>query len=320
MATAIIEVLATGTHTSIQCLNHDDWYHPHANQIGAIDCVAAFAANTLLGQHANTPLLEITHIGPTLKFSGPSAIALSGAELPIQVGQRRYHSGTCIPVRAGQTVHIGKSNLGYRGYLAIKGGVRLFPEHRALTAHAHQSPAHRLFRRNHPLYLGQRCAITPYYESPPKCQSWIGLSRPITPVLAVCEGAHSHRIEGGFQQLCQQPWQLEAQQPNRQRLRLYGEPITHQGVHEPNNNGTYSGRIQLPPNGLPLLLSGPPCKADRHLQIAQISPSSTSLMAQLHPRQELWLEPIDRSEAQRRLTALQQCLKRFHYHCGRLWQ
>jgi antagonist of KipI len=88
---------------------------------GALDRRAAVAANYLLGQAAEAPLLEITLQGPEICFGGDLQIALTGADLNPVLDGKPIALYQTLAVRAGQVLAFGRARSGCRAYLAIRG-------------------------------------------------------------------------------------------------------------------------------------------------------------------------------------------------------
>lgn len=67
--------------------------------------------------------LEITFIGPKMKFHSEAVIALCGAEFDFKINSQQVAMWTQHVVKAGSEVSIGTATgNGLRGYLAVLGG------------------------------------------------------------------------------------------------------------------------------------------------------------------------------------------------------
>jgi antagonist of KipI len=74
-------------------------------------------ANRLVGNPATAAALEITLLGPDLRFERDAVVALAGAMFP------GMPSAAAVPVCAGKTLSLGHASTGCRGYLAVAGGI-----------------------------------------------------------------------------------------------------------------------------------------------------------------------------------------------------
>lgn len=114
---AVFEVVKPGTLTTVQDLGRPGWQHLGISVGGAMDRQAARVANLLLGNDENDALLEITLIGPELKFLRDTWIAVTGAEVRDVPGWRPWK------VSAGQVVSLAGLVRGVRAYVAVAGGL-----------------------------------------------------------------------------------------------------------------------------------------------------------------------------------------------------
>ena len=88
---------------------------------GAMDQEAARIANQLVGNEPNTPVLEITLLGPSINIQGTTQIALAGANLSPKLNGGAIPMYETITLRQDSILSFGKVVNGCRAYLAIKG-------------------------------------------------------------------------------------------------------------------------------------------------------------------------------------------------------
>lgn len=120
-----IEVLAAGTQTTVQDFpGRVGYWEVGIPPSGPMDSLAFRLANRAVGNPDTAAGLEITVMGPTLRFLCESEIALTGAPLPAQLDGKPFPNGRPIQVSAGSVLKIGGSGTdpGVRAYLAVRGG------------------------------------------------------------------------------------------------------------------------------------------------------------------------------------------------------
>lgn len=120
----MIEVIKTGMYTSVQDLGRDSYSSMGVPRGGAMDQNAFKIANIILGNHPNDAALEITMMGPVLKFHKDTFIATSGAKFELFLDDQPVANGEAIVVKANQVLRYGKRIDGIRAYLAISGGIQ----------------------------------------------------------------------------------------------------------------------------------------------------------------------------------------------------
>jgi len=75
----VIHVVKPGLLTTVQDLGRYGFAHLGLSPAGAADSLSFRLANFLVGNHPNTPALEITLVGPTLEFDANATLAIFGA-------------------------------------------------------------------------------------------------------------------------------------------------------------------------------------------------------------------------------------------------
>ncbi|WP_458115919.1 5-oxoprolinase subunit C family protein [Arthrobacter sp. D2-10] len=90
---------------------------------GALDQYSARAANILVGNVDNAPLIEITALDFRMIPQTDVLIAVTGASLQLMVGGRACKQWEPVSARAGDQVVIRGIHAGLRAYLAIHGSV-----------------------------------------------------------------------------------------------------------------------------------------------------------------------------------------------------
>ncbi len=88
---------------------------------GVMDKAAAHTANELVGNATNSPVLEITLLGPTIQFDQTVQIAITGADLSPTINRTPIAQYQTITVKANDTLSFGRIVSGCRAYLAIRG-------------------------------------------------------------------------------------------------------------------------------------------------------------------------------------------------------
>src|SRR5690606_2632155 len=119
---AEIEVLQPGLFSTIQDPGRYGFRDIGVPLSGPLDSYASRLGNLILHNEAESPVLEITQIGPRLKFSAPANIVVTGAELSAEINTVRIKNNRIYKVMAGDVLNFGKRLYGARAYLSIQGG------------------------------------------------------------------------------------------------------------------------------------------------------------------------------------------------------
>ncbi|HEX7111008.1 MAG TPA: biotin-dependent carboxyltransferase family protein, partial [Mizugakiibacter sp.] len=122
-----VEVLKPGLLTTPQDRGRIGLAHLGVGRAGAMDAPALRLANALAGNAADACALEITLLGPTLRFHADTDIALTGATIEARVDGAHVPLWAPLHVRAGATLTLGGMRHGCRSYLAVHGGFAFTP-------------------------------------------------------------------------------------------------------------------------------------------------------------------------------------------------
>ncbi len=114
---ATIEIISKGVGLSVQDKGRVGWRHMGVPRGGAMDRASAQAANRLLGNRLDAPVLEILMQGAKLRVLEDTWIALAGADLGCALAP-----WTACEVKAGAVLSFPVNRSGLWAYLAVPGG------------------------------------------------------------------------------------------------------------------------------------------------------------------------------------------------------
>jgi biotin-dependent carboxylase-like uncharacterized protein len=122
----MLEVIEPGLLTTVQGSPRRDAMMLGVPMGGACDAWSLAIANSLLGNAAAAPALEMTLLGASLRARADCTVAVSGAEMEGRVDDgREVVSGSRVRLGAGQELRFSaaRPGSGVRAYLAVAGGV-----------------------------------------------------------------------------------------------------------------------------------------------------------------------------------------------------
>ncbi len=119
-----IDVLDGGVMTTIQDYpGRIGYWNIGVPPSGPMDHLAFRLANQLVGNDEGVAGIEVTLIGPTLKFNTDAVIAVTGPVMALQLDGKPLAMWQSHHIKAGSTLNMGKILAeGCRTYLAVKGG------------------------------------------------------------------------------------------------------------------------------------------------------------------------------------------------------
>jgi allophanate hydrolase subunit 2 len=315
---AAIRVERPGALTTVQDGGRPGLAHLGVPRSGALDPAAHRLANRLVGNPETAPVLETTLTGVTLAFdgfTGPLAVAVTGAAAPVTVDGRPAAPGTVIAVSPGQVLDVGRARAGVRSYVAVAGGLAVPVTLGSASTDllSGLGPARLTAGQNLAVgRAGQNLAVAPSPGPPPAGPppAWPAPPVPAPPVPAPTgpappgppdpypEPARSIELPArlgprdrwlapaGRATLAQEAFTV-AIASNRIGLRLEGPPVRSAAEGELPSEGIVWGAVQLlPDGGLVVFLADHPTTGGYPV-VAVVDPAGFSACAQAAPGTEV---------------------------------
>ncbi len=126
-AVKIIDVVDGGMLTTVQDLGRYGYQRYGVPTSGAMDLFSLRAANRLVGNLDEAAGLEMTLVGPRLRFVAPATIAVTGADLGARINGSALPMWQSVLVEAGEEIWFAGPESGIRAYLAVAGAVDVPP-------------------------------------------------------------------------------------------------------------------------------------------------------------------------------------------------
>ena len=309
-----LEVVAPGLLTSIQ----DTRGRPHLARYGvptggAVDPLAAAAANALVANDPDAALLEITIGGPTLRFTTHTAFALAGADLSATLDGQPIGPGWSWLARAGSTLSFGERRTGARAYFACAGGldVPLVLGSRAADLRAGFSGL-----AGRPLRSGDRLSVRDVSDGVTRSGRYLASACARTDPsqrVRVLPGPHVDRFgTGAFDRLCSAEWTITPQ-ADRMGYRLAGPRLEHARRADVASLGLPLGSVQVPGDGQPIVLLADHQPTGGYTVLACIIRADLDLIAQRVPGEIVRFAASTPTEARSALRARYAALRTVEY-------
>jgi urea carboxylase len=121
----MIEIMNGGLYTTVQDYpGRVGYWNVGIPPSGPMDSLAFRIGNRLVGNSDAEAGLEITVMGPTIKFKSDAMIALTGAKLKGSISGKAVPWWQSIYVEGGEVLNLGAvQGPGSRTYLAVRGGI-----------------------------------------------------------------------------------------------------------------------------------------------------------------------------------------------------
>jgi biotin-dependent carboxylase-like uncharacterized protein len=299
----MIEVIRCGALTTVQDLGRFGLRHLGVSQCGVMDPLATQQANMLLGNAINAAVLEIS-VGPlVLHFTQASSLVLSGVdfEASLQTGTPRQElktpilPGHCVPIPAHATLTLARPAIpGTRCYLAIAGGINV-----PLVLGSRSTDLKSGFGglKGRSLEAGDIIPVGP--ASSPQVNNRYGV-RTLAPthVLRALPGPdYEEFTPDSHAQFWMQPWRI-SHQSSRMGMRLNGKPLRLREPLELLSAGVLPGDVQVPPDGLPIILANDAQTIGGYPRIASVIQADLWQLAHMPALTSVYFQPVTHTVAQ----------------------
>lgn len=298
-----VEVVKPGLLTTLQDAGRPGFAHLGIGRAGAFDAPAMRIANALCGNPPDACALELTLLGPALRFPSDAWIAVTGAPMSFRVGGAATPVWAPVRVPAGAMVELGALRSGCRGYLAVHGGFDVAPVlgSRSTDVNARLGPL-----GGRPLQAGDSLPVADDRSSLPASRSrrghWQIDPRPWFSAdpgkpLRLLPGRHLDLLTGQARNCMFSETFTVHNNSNRVGVRLGGPKLEWAVPVEMVSEGCVPGLVQLPPSGQPIAF-GPDCPVSGgYPRIGQIAAIDVPRLAQRRPGDAVRFVPCSLDEA-----------------------
>lgn len=287
-----IEFIRAGLQTSIQDLGRKGQMHNGISHSGAMDPVSMQLANYLVGNAAGDAVLEITLVGPQIRFQQAMTIAITGALFELKLNQQILSPYQSYRIKPGDTLEFGKLKQGCRAYLACSAPFDLPSVFDSLSTHTIAGFGGKVFADGDRLQCqNSRLAAAKMLPSQYRLNYSGHYLLRYTPGIEAEQFTTQHQ-----QQLQQQDWQISAQS-NRMGMRLSGDVLTHLPHKQMLSSGLLPGAIQIPTSGLPIISCMDGQTVGGYPRLGQIIQADLSLLGQVKGGDQIRLCPVGTKDA-----------------------
>ena len=319
-----LEVISPGLMTSVQDHGRFGYQALGISVSGALDTDSLDIANALVGNEfgneAGTGALEIRMLGPTLKVTADSVtVALAGTTTAIEViAPEKEVISTCrsVTLHKGQVFRVAAVGDSAVCYLAVHGGFDLplvYGSQSTCMSAGFGGFNGRILEKGGCLPLRQpvgTAASQRILRRPPELDN--------SPVIRVIAGPQDDYFSAaGIETFFGQGYTV-SQAVNRMGMRLEGAAVTHEKGYNIASDGIVRGAIQVPGNGLPIILMADCQTTGGYPKIATVISSDMPKLGRKMPGADIRFKPVCVEEAEaiarerhERQTALIGAIERF---------
>ena len=306
-----LEVLRAGVLTTVQDRGRIGCQRFGVTVSGAMDDVALRVGNILVGNEQSAAGLEISFLGPRIRFRADVTLALTGAEVDVDLDGQPAPWYEAFRARAGQVLDLRHCTRGMRAYLTVAGGidvpVRLGSRSTSLAA-GFGGFEGRPLRDGDVLSVGPTIGQTARGCACGVSQRWrpvFGSPQIVRVVFGPQDGAFT---EAGRRTLLDATYEISPSS-DRMGYRLEGPAIEHAGPADIISDWIPLGGIQVPGNGKPIVLLADRQTTGGYTKIATVISPDIPKLVQLRPGEAVRFRAVTVGEAEAAARALERALR-----------
>jgi biotin-dependent carboxylase-like uncharacterized protein len=306
-----IEVLDGGLLTTVQDLGRYGYQRYGVPVAGALDQFALRVANVLVGNQGGDAGLEITLVGPRLRFLTDTVIAITGADLEPRLDDAPVAMWQAIAIPQGATLSFGGVQDGMRAYLAVAGGFdvpQVLGSRSTYTRSRLGGVEGRALEPGDTLAaFGEESAAQLEGRKLPREQvAAYGHSHVLRVVLGPQDNAFSQE---GLQTFLSAAYTVTPQS-DRIGYRLQGPQIQHKGGADIVSDGIPFGAVQVTGDGMPILLLADRGTTGGYTKIATIISVDLAEVAQATPGDTMSFQSVTVEAAHQALRQQEDAIQR----------
>lgn len=294
--TPTIKVIDGGFLTTVQDLGRHGYQRFGVPVSGAMDQYAMRIANLLVGNDEAAAVLEITLLGPILLFSSKARVALTGSDLGAAIDGNPIGPWRSVDIPQGSRLSFLGRRSGARSYLAISGGLDVLETMGSRSTSIRESIGG---VQGRPLEKGG--SLTTFHSKSdlpliavPKQHIY---NYPDIQRVRVMLGPQQENFtKQGIKTFLSESYEI-SNDCNRIGIRLVGPKISHKSGSDIISDGTSFGSVQVPGDGMPLILMADRGTTGGYAKIATVITPDLWKVSQVLPGNKLTFESVTIEEA-----------------------
>jgi 5-oxoprolinase (ATP-hydrolysing) subunit C len=289
-----IKVISSGFNVTVQDLGRPRQQHLGVPVSGALDPEALRLANALVGNDEVTEALEIRMFGPTLEVVAESVrMALTGSRAALEViGQDpvQLPAHQSVTLARGQQFRVGALPDGATAYLAVEGG---FPVPQVYGSRSTYGRAGIGGLDGRALSDGDRLPLE-RASAPARGEirladdSYLDESGPFRVILGPQRDYFTEEAVALFLSSCY----AVTRDADRMGMRLDGPILEHARGYNIISDGIVTGAVQVPGNGLPIILLADHQTTGGYPKLAAVISADIPRLGRLRPGDEVSFEEV----------------------------
>lgn len=293
----MIEIIRPGLLTTVQDGGRMGYQAYGVPVCGAMDWLSLALANILADNPWEEAALEITGMGPALRFDQDGIFAIAGADFSATLNGQPLQNNAAYLAHKGDLLEMGAAQKGFRAYFAVSGGFdipKVMESRSTCLSAGFGGFEGRVLKKGDQIgFRSPQVWLRNLQER--RCRGFYDENAPVQVVLGPQQDVFSQQ---GIDRFFGETYRL-SNQCDRMGCRLEGAAIPLKEGKNPNilSDGIVMGSIQIP-NGQPIVMMADRQTTGGYAKLGTVASGALPLMAQKRPGDSVCFEQVTVQQAQ----------------------
>lgn len=294
-----IKFLKSGLFTQVQDGGRVGYRDIGVAISGAMDNFAYKISNYLVGNNEGLATLEITMVGPEIKFYDTELIAICGADLSVYINGKSVENWTALKVNKDDVLSFKVNKCGARAYISFSGGLDVEKQLGSFSTNIKASFGGfygRNIKANDEIKILTNKKAINRYSGNRLDNKYIPNYLGNIDVRVILGPQSDYFSEAEINKFFNETYEVSSL-CDRMGYRLTGQPIQHCKSADIISDANSIGAIQVPGDGMPIILMNDCGTTGGYPKIATIVQEDIFKIAQLKTGDKIRFKSISVNEA-----------------------
>ena len=292
----MIEIINGGMLSTVQDAGRFGVMKNGFTQSGAMDSHSMKTVNALCGNDLSAPVIEMTMLGITAKFTDSHVFCLSGGDFSPKLNGKPIENNRPYKAEAGSLLQIGAAKSGMRCYLGVSGGIDVEPVMGSASTNLKIKIGGYEGRK---LKTGDKIKIGKCSFEPDMTKTAEKCDYPDHIKVRVVLGPQDDMFTKTDLEFFSKQIYTVTPDLDRMGIRLSGIALRGKNGMDITSDGITFGSIQIARSGMPIILMADHQTTGGYAKIATVISVDLSKLAQARPYDKVMFDIVSIKQAER---------------------
>ena len=291
------EIKRSGINSTFQDEGRENLYHIGIPFSGAMDKRNFRLSNSILGNKANSPVIEFAYQGPLIKYRGDKvSIVITGDVIFKVIKQKKEIIGNCYEsyfIEDGDEIDIISTNKSVYGYLAVSGDFNLKKQWGSCSVNTKSNIGSNEGKK---FQINQKIEIIKINQNQQKKK--LNYMNSKIEKIRVIKGTNFDYFSEKSKKIFFEREFLVSKLSDRMGMRLEGPKIENEVDTNIKSEGLIKGVIQVPADGNPIIMLSDHGTIGGYPKIGVVISADYDKLVQLSPGSKIKFQEIELTDAE----------------------